>query len=73
MSEIQEWPKMLYREWPEFVVAQDEEDAQRYFALGYSVDHWDLQAKYKCEICGKRFKNALGLTGHMKTHKGADD
>ena len=66
---MQEYPKMLYKEWPQFFVAQDADEAAELIKDGWVAESWADHSKHQCEICRKGFKSALALSGHMKSHK----
>jgi len=49
----------------------DGETVLKYMRRGFALkpeDLMEVKQEIKCEVCDKSFKNALGLTGHMRTH-----
>lgn len=78
---MREYPKMLYKDFPEHVVANSPEEEARYMAKGYTRLTWSAReaglstnpppAKLAaCSICGKRFSSQRGLHLHVeRKHK----
>ena len=60
---MSDFPKMMYRDHPDYVIAHTQEQANEFKAIGYRFEAWGANAqeqikakKDNCKVCGRNLK-----------------